>query len=70
MPDASGALGGPRIDEVVARVSRSEVAQVEFGSGKLACPLTITFSDGARWEFDVPRAGYSAAQRVATSLGD
>jgi hypothetical protein len=56
-------------DEVVARAARGEVARVELGSGKLACPLTITFSDGSRWEFDVPRAGRSAAQRVVISLG-
>jgi hypothetical protein len=56
-------------DEVVARAGRGEVTQAELGSGKLACPLTITFTDGARWEFDIPRAGRSAAQRVVTSLG-
>ena len=56
-------------DEVLARAARSDVVQAELGSGKLACPVTITFSDGARWEFDVPRAGKFAAQRVVTSLG-
>jgi hypothetical protein len=56
-------------DEVVARAARSEVGRVELGTGKLACPMTITFSDGGRWEFDIPRAGRSAAQRVVTSLG-
>ena len=55
--------------EVVARAARSDVTQVELGGGTLACPLTITFSDGARWEFDVPRGGKSAAERVVTSLG-
>jgi len=56
-------------EEVVARASRSEVTGAELGGGKLACALTITFSDGDRWEFDVPRAGRSAAQRVVASLG-
>jgi hypothetical protein len=56
-------------DEVVARAARSQVSGAELGGGKLACPLTITFGDGARWEFDIPRAGRSAAQRVVTSLG-
>ncbi|HTR70505.1 MAG TPA: hypothetical protein VMH41_09810 [Mycobacteriales bacterium] len=55
--------------EVVARAARSDVTRVELGGGKLACPLTITFNDGARWEFDVPRGGKSAAERVITSLG-
>jgi hypothetical protein len=56
-------------DEVLARAARSEVTGAEVGSGTLACPLTITFINGAWWEFDVPRAGKSAAQQVATSLG-
>jgi hypothetical protein len=30
---------------------------------------TITFGDAPRWEFDVPRAGRSAAHRVLISLG-
>jgi hypothetical protein len=56
-------------DEVVARAARGDVTRAELGKGKLASPLTITFSDGARWEFDIPRAGRPAAQRVVTSLG-
>jgi hypothetical protein len=78
--DASGALGGRQLagtwvnrrgtaKKVVARAARSAVAQVELGGGKLACPLTITFGDGGRWEFDAPRGGRSAAQRVVSTLG-
>jgi hypothetical protein len=48
---------------------RGEVTRVEPGSGTLAPPLTITFSDAARWEFDVARGSRSAAQRVVTLLG-
>lgn len=55
-------------DEVLARAARADVAGAELGSGKLACPLTITFNDGGRWEFDVPRGGKSAAEAVARSL--
>jgi hypothetical protein len=55
--------------EVVARAARSDVTTAELGGGTLACPLTITFSDGARWEFDVSRGGKSAADRVVASLG-
>lgn len=75
MADASSALGGRQIAgtwvnrEVVARAARSDVARAELGGGKLACPLTITFSDGARWEFHVARGGKSAADRVVASLG-
>jgi hypothetical protein len=56
-------------DQVVARAAHGEVTGVELGNGRLACPLTITFNDGARWEFDVSRGGRSAAQRVVTSPG-
>ena len=83
MADASSALGGRQIAGTwvnrkgtakkmvskVARAARSDVARAELGGGKLACPLTITFSDGARWEFDVARGGKSAADRVVASLG-
>jgi hypothetical protein len=56
-------------DEVHARAARTEVAHAELGSGKLACPLTITFANGSRWELDVPRAGKSAAEKVVSLLG-
>jgi hypothetical protein len=56
-------------DEVHARAARTEVAQAELGNGKLACPLTITFANGSRWELDVARGGRSAAQRLVTLLG-
>jgi hypothetical protein len=56
-------------DDVIARLPRTDVASVELGKGTLACPLTITFSDGGRWEFDIPKAGKKAAQGVVRSLG-
>jgi hypothetical protein len=55
-------------DEVHARAARTEVAHAELGNGKLACPLTITFANGSRWELDVPRGGKSAAERVVSLL--
>jgi hypothetical protein len=56
-------------DEVHARAARTEVAHAELGSGKLACPLTITFANGSRWELDVPRGGKGAAEKVVSLLG-
>jgi hypothetical protein len=56
-------------DEVHARAVRTEVAHAELGSGKLACPLTITFTNGSRWELDVPRGGKSAAEKLVSLLG-
>jgi hypothetical protein len=56
-------------DDVHARAARIEVTHAELGSGKLACPLTITFADGSRWELDVPRGGKSAAEKLVSLLG-
>src|SRR4051794_39538126 len=56
-------------DEVIARAPRSEVTSAQVGDGKLACPLTISFANGATWEMDVPRAGKRAAKAVVTALG-
>ena len=55
-------------DEVHARGGRGEVAHAELGGGKLACPLTITFGNGSRWEFDVPRGGKSSADKLVSLL--
>jgi hypothetical protein len=72
--ELGGVIGSVGADRVTARSSPVLVETPEFGrdalgGGKLACPLTITFSDGARWEFDVARGGKSAADRVVASLG-
>jgi hypothetical protein len=56
-------------DEVIARAPRSEVTSARVGDGKLACPLTISFANGAIWEMDVPRAGKKAAKALVTALG-
>ena len=75
MADASGALGGRQIAGTwvnrrgTAKKMVSKVGASGLGGENLACPLTITFSDGARWEFDVARGGKSAADRVVASLG-
>ena len=56
-------------DEVIARAPRSEVTFAQVGDGKIACPLTISFANGATWEMDVPRAGKKAAKAVVAALG-
>jgi len=55
-------------DDVHARAARADVAHAELGNGKLACPLTITFANGSRWELDVPRGGKSAAAKLVDRL--
>ena len=56
-------------DEVIAEAERSEIASAEVGGGTVACPLTISFTNGATWEYEVPRAAKKAAERVAGVLG-
>jgi hypothetical protein len=56
-------------DEVVAKVPRSDVVSIEAGEGKIAAPLTITFSDGGQWDLEVARAHRSAAEQVVAELG-
>jgi hypothetical protein len=51
-------------DEVVARAARSEVSRIELGTGKLACPMTITFSD----EDGVSSASPGPADRPPSEL--
>ena len=57
-----------RLDEVVARVPRREVASAELGRG-LALPLTITFANGGRWEWEVPWPSKKHAEGVVDALG-
>jgi hypothetical protein len=57
------------LDEVIARVARSEVASVELdGGGLYALPLTVTFSSGDRWELEVPKPSKKHAKEVVQAL--
>jgi hypothetical protein len=57
-----------KLDRLLARTDRATVAGAELGQGKPLAPLTITFADGSRWEFDVPLGSKGAAQQVAQLL--
>jgi hypothetical protein len=56
-------------DEVLARVPRSEIASVGWDGGMMLSHLTITFTDGGVWEFDVPKASKKTAEGVVKALG-
>jgi hypothetical protein len=56
------------LDEVIARVPRSDVASAELGSG-IASSLTITFGDRDSWQLEVPRPHKKNAQAVVQALG-
>ena len=57
------------LDEVIARVPRSDVASAELGSG-IAPSLTITFADRDSWRLEVPRPSKKDAQAVVHALGN
>jgi hypothetical protein len=55
-------------DEVLARASRSELASVELDEGRMVSHLKLHFTNGALWEFDVPRSDKKTARAVVAAL--
>jgi hypothetical protein len=53
---------------VVARMPRSQVASAELGSGVSVMPLTISFTDGTRWDWEVPRPSKKHAEELVAAL--
>jgi hypothetical protein len=64
----TGALRMKVTDEVLARAPRSAITAVELERGKLLSHLRIGFAGDVLWEFDVPKAGMGAAERLAAAL--
>jgi hypothetical protein len=65
----TGALKMKISDEVLARAPRTEVASAELGEGKLLSHLSISFTNGATWQFDIPRQAKKTAQGLVRALG-
>jgi hypothetical protein len=57
-----------KLDEVIARVPRSDVASAEIGRS-LAPSLTITFGSGGSWQLEVARVSKKDAEAVVHALG-
>jgi hypothetical protein len=57
-----------KLDELIVRVSRADVASAELGSGVI-CPLTITFANGQIWRLEVSRLNKKHAQAVVQAVG-
>ena len=57
-----------KLDRVLARRARAEVASAQLAEAKTVSPLTIAFTDDSSWEFDVPLIAKSAAREVVRSL--
>jgi hypothetical protein len=65
----SGMLKMKVTDEVLARVPRAELASTVLDQGTLLSHLTITFTNGVVWEFDIPKAAKKTAQGLVKALG-
>jgi hypothetical protein len=57
-----------KLNELIVRVPRTDVASAELGSGVI-CPLTITFADGQIWRLEVSRLNKKHAQAVVHTVG-
>jgi hypothetical protein len=58
-----------RPGEVLARVPRSDIASARVSPGVLRTNLTISFTDGGRWEFEVSPLIRSTVVRIVRALG-
>jgi hypothetical protein len=58
-----------RLGEVLARVPRGDVASARVSPGFLRTNLTIRFTDGGTWEFEVSPLIRRPLVRVARALG-
>jgi hypothetical protein len=65
----TGALKMKVSNEILARAPRAEVASVELDEGKLLSHLTIAFTNGAQWQFDIPAQAKKSAKSVVHALG-
>jgi hypothetical protein len=55
-------------EEVIVRAARSELASVEWDEGRIVSHLTLHFSNGHVWQFDVPRTDKKTAKAVVAAL--
>ena len=65
----SGGLKMKVTDEALARAPRSEIASAELDSGLVVSKLSIVFTNGTTWEFQVPRARKKNAVGLVEALG-
>ena len=61
-------LVSTKLDEVLLRVPRADVASAEMGPG-LSPSLTIELRDGGQWLLEVPRVSKKDAEEVVSALG-
>jgi hypothetical protein len=61
-------LPRPKGDALV-KVPRSEVESVTIEDGRLLSQLTLSFTNGVKWEFEIPRAHRKTAKGLVSALG-
>ena len=64
----SGGLNG-KLEEVLARVPRGDVASAKVSPGVLRTNLTINFTGGGNWEFEVSPLIRQKVVQVVHALG-
>ncbi len=64
----SGGLNG-KLKDVLARVPRGDVASAKVSPGVLRTNLTISFTDGGNWEFEVSPLIRQKVVKVVHALG-
>jgi hypothetical protein len=63
-----GAFKPKPTEDVIASAPRANVASAELERKKVAGVLTVSFSDGGSWAFDMPKVHLKTAERVAQAL--
>jgi hypothetical protein len=62
-----GAFARKTTTEVLAAAPRTEVSSADLKHGVMAV-LQVNFTDGSKWEFDIPAIDRAAASAVITAL--
>jgi hypothetical protein len=65
----SGGIKNGRPSEVLARVPRSDVVMARVSASLARTNLTISFTDGSNWEFEVSPLVRGTVVRIAHALG-
>jgi len=55
-------------EEVIVRAARNELMSVDWDEGRMVSHMTMHFSNGHVWEFDVPRSDKKTAKAVVAAL--
>ena len=55
--------------DALVKVPRSAVESVAMQDGRLLSQLTLSFTNGVKWEFEIPRAHRKTAKGLVSALG-